>query len=228
MVREDLNSKVCTDLNCVDTGNTDHLWCKISTKDSINMIVIGLIYRPPNNNYEDDSNLNSLLIAAEQQTIKKQLLVWGDLNYPDIRWDIGGAQSGTKQEEFMKTINDLCWLQNVNDVTRVRVNNKPSMLDLVFTRRSKEIDYLKFNPCLGKSDHVVLVFSICVEELLRHKKMPPRRDYSRANYDEVRAKFNEINWGVEFSDKDVNKCYEIVLIFHENYSRMCTKNHWSN
>ena len=43
MVREDLNSKVCTDLNCVDTGNTEPLWCKISTKDGINMIVIGLI-----------------------------------------------------------------------------------------------------------------------------------------------------------------------------------------
>ena len=107
MVREDLNSKVCTDLNCVDTGNTEHLWCEISTKDGMNMIVIGLIYRPPNNNHEDDSKLNSLLIAAEQQTIKKQLLVLGDFNYPDIRWDIGDAQSGTKQEEFIKTINDL-------------------------------------------------------------------------------------------------------------------------
>ena len=85
------------------------------------MIVIGLIYRPPNNNHEDDSKLNSLLIAAEQQTIKKQLLVLGDFNYPDIQWDIGDAQSGTKQEEFINTINDLYWLQNVNDVTRVRV-----------------------------------------------------------------------------------------------------------
>ena len=80
----------------------------------------------------------------------------GDFNYPDIRWDIRDAQSGTKQEEFIKTINVLYWLQNVNDVTRVRVNNKPSMLDLVFTRTSKEIDDLKFNPCLGKSDHVLV------------------------------------------------------------------------
>ena len=42
------------------------------------MVFIGLIYRPPKNNHEDDSKLNSLLIAAEQQTIKKQLLVLGD------------------------------------------------------------------------------------------------------------------------------------------------------
>ena len=112
-------------------------------------------------------------------------------------------------------------MQNVNDVTRYRVNNKSSMLDLVFTRSSKEIGYFKFNPCLGKSDHVVLVFSICVEELLRHEKMPPRRDYVRANYDEIRAKLNEIDWAVEFSDKDANECYEIFLKFHEEIIEEC-------
>ena len=31
--------------------------------------------------------------------------------------------------------------------------------------------------------------------------MPPRRDYSRANYDEIRAKLNEIDWAVKFRDK---------------------------
>ena len=84
-------------------------------------------------------------------------------------------------------------MQNVNNVTRVRVNNKPSMLDLVFNRSSKESDYFKFHPCLRISDHVVLVFSICAEELLRHKKMPPRSDYSRANYNEIRADVNELD-----------------------------------
>ena len=43
--------------------------------------------------------------------------------------------------------------------------------------------------------------------------MPPRRDYSRPNYDEIRAKLNEIDWAVEFSDRDVKECYEIFLKF---------------
>ena len=81
------------------------------------------------------------------------------------------------------------------------------MFNLVYTRSSKEIDDLKFNHCFGKP--------ICVEELLLHKKMPPRRDYSKANHDEIRAKLNEIDWAVEFSDKDVNECYEIFLKLHE-------------
>ena len=40
MVCEDLNSKVCLDLNCIDAGNTEHLWCEISTKDDMNMMVM--------------------------------------------------------------------------------------------------------------------------------------------------------------------------------------------
>ena len=47
--------------------------------------------------------------------------------------------------------------------------------------------------------------------------MPPRRDYSRANYDEIRAKLN----AVEFSDKDVYKCYKIFLKFHEKIIEEC-------
>ena len=132
-----------------------------------------------------------------------------------------GCTLWNKTRRIVKTINYLYWLQNVNDVTRIWVNNKPSMLDLVFTRSSKEIDYLKFNPCLRKSDHVVLVFSICVEELLRQKKMPLRRDYSRANYDGIRAKLNEVDWAVKFSDKNVNECYKIFLKFHEEIKEEC-------
>ena len=97
MVHEDLNSKVCRDWNCVDAGNTENLWCEISMKDGMNMIVIWLICRSPNNNHEDDSKLNSLLIVAEQWTIKKQVLVLGDFNYPDTWCAIRDAQSGTKQ-----------------------------------------------------------------------------------------------------------------------------------
>ena len=32
MVHEDSNSKVWTDLNCVDVGYTEHLWCEITWK----------------------------------------------------------------------------------------------------------------------------------------------------------------------------------------------------
>ena len=51
--------------------------------------------------------------------------------------------------------------------------------------------------------------------------MPSRRDYNRASYDEIRAKLNEMDYAVEFSDKDVNECYEIFLKFHEKIIEEC-------
>ena len=54
--------------------------------------------------------------------------------------------------------------------------------------------------------------------------MPLRRDYSRANHDEIRAKLNEIDWAVEFSDKNVNECYNIFLKFHEEIIEECVPN----
>ena len=63
---------------------------------------------------------------------------------------------------------------------------------------------------------MVLYFQ-CEQELLWHKK----RDYSIANYDEIGAIWNEIDWAIEFSDKDVNECYEIFLKFHEKIIEEC-------
>ena len=51
--------------------------------------------------------------------------------------------------------------------------------------------------------------------------MPPRIDYNRSIYDEIPATLNEIDLAVEFSDKDVNEYYEILLKLHEKI--MCTK-----
>ena len=50
--------------------------------------------------------------------------------------------------------------------------------------------------------------------------MSQQRDCGRANYDEIRSKLNEIDWSVEFSEKDVNECYEI-LKFHEKIIEEC-------
>ena len=79
MVQEDLNSlvcTVCTDLDCVNAGNTEHLWCKISTKDGTNMIVIGLIYRSPSNNHEDYSKLNNLFILQNNEQLRDNFWFW--------------------------------------------------------------------------------------------------------------------------------------------------------
>ena len=93
------------------------------------------------------------------------------------------------------------------------------MLDLVFTRSSKEIDDWKFNLCLKKSNHVALVFSICVEEFYDTRKYHCKKTM----VDEIKATLNEIDWAVKLSDKDVSECYEIFLKFHEKIIEECVQ-----
>ena len=63
------------------------MWYDIATKDDHEMLTIGLIYRPPNATEEDDEKLRNLLTLAEKRTLKGQLLVFGDFNYPKIQWN---------------------------------------------------------------------------------------------------------------------------------------------
>ena len=48
-----------------------------------------------------------------------------------------------------------------------------------------------------------------------------QKKLQQSNYDEIRAKLNEIDWAVEFSDKDTNECYEIFLKFYEEIIEGC-------
>jgi len=65
----------------------------------------------------------------------------------------------------------------VKESTRIRVNNEPSLLDLVFTRSKQEVINLGYLPGLGKSDHVILQFEFLLSKAILNKESlgPPRR-----------------------------------------------------
>ena len=59
----------------------------IKTRFDTKMITIGVVYRPPNTEREDDKKLFELLFEAEDKTKGNQLLVLGDFNMgPSIKY----------------------------------------------------------------------------------------------------------------------------------------------
>jgi Reverse transcriptase (RNA-dependent DNA polymerase)/Endonuclease-reverse transcriptase len=220
MVRDDLTAVVRSDINAFGTGNIEHLWCEISNANQGKMLTIGLIYRPPNCNPVDDANLLLLLKMVEDITRGTQLVVMGDFNHPGINWSTGDVQGPVKQQEFLKTTQDNCWVQNVSEHTRVRVNNQPSLLDLVFTRTNLEINDMLHLAGLGKSDHVVLKFSMVIEKLMKRESEPPKKNYYKADFEAIRAALVVVDWEEEFSNRDVNACYERLI---EIYNDLDTK-----
>jgi len=209
-IRNDLRYVEREDLNKFDAGRVEHLWCKISSQEGHKMLTVGIIYRPPSTSDEDNTKLNALLQFVEENTKKEQLFVTGDFNYPRIRWSVREAMGGSSAA-FLKQIDNLFWAQNVKEVTRVRLGNEPSLLDLVFTRNKNEVSDVKYCEGLGKSDHIVLEVLVIVESLVKVEERREARNYKKANYLEINRNLFELDWEKKFFGKQVNECYEILI-----------------
>ena len=219
-VKNKLNVICREDLNDFQAGIIEHLWCDITTKSKQKMLTIGLIYRPPNASEMDNVLLRQILIKAETITKKDQLIVMGDFNFPKINWATNEA-SGADSENFLELVNDLFWYQNVDNSTRIRINNEPSLLDLFFTRTKLEVFEKDYQSGLGKSDHVTIIFSVMVEKLMENKKAVPRRNFNKINLDAAREILDRINWKDEFYKKSLNDCYNKLMEVHDEMINKC-------
>jgi hypothetical protein len=208
------------DLNLKQTGKVEHMWYDIKTRIDTKMITIGVVYRPPNTEREDDKKLFELLFEAEDKTKGNQLLVLGDFNMPNIRWNKNDS-IGERADKELKNFNSLFWKQNVDQETRIRLNNEPSLLDLIFTRTKNEISSIEYHEPMGKSDHVVIIFEIMVESLMRIKEEIPKRNYFKLNKEEAHRLFSLINWEDEFHNKNTNECYLRMLEVHDDVVQEC-------
>ena len=120
-------------------------------------LILCAIYRSPNSDNTNNDKLYSLL--EEIQGIKaSHKLVIGDFNFPNINWERNCA-TDRKAEKFMEVIQSLYWTQHVKEPTRVRGADIPSILDLVFTEDENNIELIKYDSPIGKSDHCLITMS---------------------------------------------------------------------
>ena len=107
-----------------------------------------LCYRPPNLNY-DDSMLLFEAISSMCSSTRHTVLLTGDFNLPDIKWNKREFFSeGTLPYEFISTINLIGLCQLVRTPT-LDMNT----LDLVFWSYKSHVSSLTVNEPFSTSDH---------------------------------------------------------------------------
>ena len=87
------------------------------------------------------------------------LLVLGDFNLPKIDWSNWESITTNPEDlenNFLEYIRNCFLFQHVTSLTRGRSNNKPSLIDLIFTNEEGMISDLEILSPLGKSDHACL------------------------------------------------------------------------
>ena len=106
-------------------------------------------------------------------------------------------------------------IQWVIENTRFR-EDKPSRLDLLFTKGidlEKDIDY----ECpFGRSDHVVLEIEIKgdMKDKQEESYKKKRRNYAKANYTAMKEFFSETDWMKIKELEDVQEKYDILLMIY--------------
>jgi len=89
-------------------------------------------------------------------------------------------------------IDDIFLFQQVNQQTRFRQNESPSLLDLIFTNKPDMINTLSYLPPLGNSDHICIKFNlVCYTKQKKSNNM--KYNLKTANFDVMKESLSNVD-----------------------------------
>jgi len=190
-VRSDLESFEASD-EALSSTRSEQVWCFIKVNKE--KILVGCVYRPPL--AESGVNLEiSKSIGYASRLCKtdssKHLLVAGDFNFPDIKWNQEGGFCTNKGRpsslEFLNTLSKNFLTQHVLEPTF-----KSNTLDLVITDDPSRIFSITHGPPLGSTDkdrlHATLSWNFGLRtHLSASAEATPRPVYQQAHSRQCQA-----------------------------------------
>ena len=186
-----------------------HAW-KIEVASSFNQIAVikmrcgsveiklHVIYRSPNSNDQNNAALCDHI--GEMRGVN---VLIGDFNMPDIDW--GNGVAGSRGRKFFEMATEKSLEQHVEEATHISGNK----LDLILSDKEGLISDVKMMGRVGRSDHELIAFQIKVEKK-NNGKAPPRRNFRRAKYEEMKKELKKVDWMRNLSGKEVNEIWEVI------------------
>ena len=164
------------------------------------MLMFGCIYRSPTqtlDSTENNENLNKLLQAICTKSYSHVCIV-GDFNYRDINWNSWTTphDENSKEAKFIEAVRDCFLFQHIEEPTRARGNDDPSLIDLVLTNEELQVSDVVHHAPLGKSDHSVITFNYhCYLDFSKPKKC---YQYNKADFDGMIRNPESTSWEETF------------------------------
>ena len=122
-------------------------------------------------------------------------IILGDFNLRGINWvtETSNVNENHIDTKFLEAVRDNYLFQHVKQVTRTRENQQDSLLDLILTNEENMIDNIRYLPPLGKSDHLVIQFSL-ITYINRFRTQTEKLNFFKGNYDQLRTNLRNIAW----------------------------------
>jgi hypothetical protein len=151
------------------------------------------VYRPNTN--ETDKHFNIFLeTLSDLCTINFPIVITGDFNMPNIRWEKNNSFTNKKiplkEQNFLTFLNTFNLEQKIDFCTR-----KNNILDLVFANNEiteNIISHPPFGTNLHFSDHSSIVFELKISNITP-KQTSTKIDFANANFTTLNSYFSNIN-----------------------------------
>ncbi|KAK4806238.1 LOW QUALITY PROTEIN: hypothetical protein QYF61_013382 [Mycteria americana] len=187
----------CLDSLELDDGDdrVECLWVRIRGKANKADIVVGVCYRPPNQDEETDELFYKQLGEASQSPA---LVLVGDFNLPDVCWKYNTAE-GKQSRRFLECVADNFLTQLVREPTR-----EGAPLELLFTNREGLVSHVMVGGRLGQSDHEMIEVLIR-GEAARGVSKTATLDFRRADFGLFRRLVERVPWEAALMGKGVQE-----------------------
>jgi len=188
------------------------------------MILVGCVYRPPladgGINLEISKSIGHASHLCKSDS-SKHLLIAGDFNFPDIKWNQEGGYCTNKGRpsslEFLNTLSKNFLTQHVLEPTF-----KSNTLDLIVTDDPGRIFSIIHGPPLGSTDkdclHATLSWSFSLRSHFSNSpETTPRLVFRRGNYDIFSKHVLDC---AKLLDSDANAAYNQLVATYSTASAL--------
>ena len=126
-MKSGINFKLVT----YDIPFIEYLAMSIELNDTEKLLAINM-YRSPNSENTNNESLNKLILKIAAENKYDFILLTGDGNYKHINWQQMTCSSSENSNDFLflESFKDTFFEQHINEPTRGRGSDKPSVLDL--------------------------------------------------------------------------------------------------
>jgi len=208
-VRKSLNITV-RELDYGQVGFQEQLFLDCTYNGS-EELTIGCIYRSPSGDQVDSTNrLCELLTTVCNRKPPRKLVIVGDFNIKEIDWERKISTIGTNHhgQLLLDCLDNNFLYQHVNEPTRFRLSQKPSLLDLILSNEQDLVGDIQYTPGLGKGDHCCLNF--CIQADVRSEDQTTgRRNYNKGQYAKAKDALHDIDWEEEMGHLDIHEAWEV-------------------
>ena len=195
-----------------EEDHEEQIWCSIKTKND-KRILLGNVYHSPSSTADNHKRLRDMIVNSTKQDTDNIIIV-GDFNMPGIDWESWNRKS-EPEVQFIETLQDQFMHQSVDEPTRYRFGQVPSLLDLIISSKEELVKDLTYLEPIGKSDHLCLYFNIYINpEFTTTDQERYRMD--KGDFVRLGHLIDTVDWEEDTKEMDTEQTW---LYFKEHYDK---------